>query len=67
MDHKFALWVNIVGLQAIPQNSPYSFKDHPSGYFFNAEKGRVLCEYQLVYISKGRGLFFFDLTPEKQV
>lgn len=67
MDHKFGLWVNSVGLQAIPPNSPYPLKDHPSGYFFNTDKGRVLREYQLVYITKGRGLFFSDSTPQKQV
>ena len=57
MDRKFGLWVNTVGYQSIPPDSPYPLKEHPSGYFFNAEKGRVLREYQLVYITKGRGLF----------
>jgi AraC-like DNA-binding protein len=67
MDRRFGLWVNTVGLQSIPPNSPYPLKDHPSGYFFNAKKGRVLGEYQLVYITKGRGLFSSESTPEKQV
>ena len=52
MDRKFGLWVNTVGYQSIPPDSPYPLKEHPSGYFFNAEKGRVLREYQLVYITK---------------
>ena len=67
MDRKFGLWVNTVGYQSIPPDSPYPLKEHPSGYFFNAEKGRVLREYQLVYITKGRGLFSSDSTSEKQV
>lgn len=67
MDRKYGLWVNSVGFQTIPPHSPYPLKDHPSGYFFNVEKGRVLPEYQLVYITKGRGLFTSDSTPEKQV
>ena len=67
MDQKFGLWVNTVGFQSIQPNSPYPLKDHPSGYFFNAQKGRVLREYQLVYITKGRGLFTSETTPEKQV
>lgn len=67
MDRKFGLWVNAVGYQSIPPDSPYPLKDHPSGYFFNADKGRVLREYQLVYITKGRGLFSSDSTQEKQV
>ena len=41
MDQKFGLWVNTVGFQSIQPNSPYPLKDHPSGYFFNAQKGRV--------------------------
>lgn len=66
-DRKFGLWVNTVGFQAIQPHTPYPLKDHPSGYYFNTKKGRVLHEYQLVYITKGRGLFSSDSTPEKQV
>lgn len=66
-DRKFGLWVNTVGFQSIRPDSPYPLHSHPSGYFFNAQKGRVLREYQLVYIVKGRGLFTSDTTPEKQV
>ena len=55
MDQKYGLWVNTVGFQSIQPNSPYPLKDHPTGYFFNAQKGRILREYQLVYITKGRG------------
>lgn len=67
MDRKYGLWVNTVGFQAIQPHSPYPLKDHPSGYYFNTLKGRVLREYQIVYITKGRGLFTSDSTPEKQV
>ena len=67
MDKKYGLWVNTVGFQSIPPDSPYPLKDHPTGYFFNAKKGRVLREYQLVYITKGRGLFYTEEGKEKQV
>lgn len=67
MDQKFGLSVNTVGFQSIQPNSPYPLKDHPSGYFFNAQKGRILPEYQFVYITKGRGLFTSDSMPETQV
>ena len=66
-DRKFGLWVNTVGCQSIPPGASYPSKEHPSGYFFNAEKGRVLREYQLVYITRGRGLFSSESTSEKQV
>ncbi len=67
MDRKFGLWVNTVGFQSILPDSPYPLKNHPSGYFFNTAKGRILREYQIVYITKGRGLFTSETTPEKQV
>lgn len=67
MDRKFGVWANTVGYQAIQPNSPYPLRNHPSGYFFNCQKGRVLREYQLVYITRGRGLFSSETTPEKQV
>lgn len=55
-DRKFGLSVNTVGFQAIAAGSPYPLTDHPNGYFFNALKGRVLREYQFLYITKGRGV-----------
>ena len=41
LDRKFGLWVTTVGYQSIPPDSPYPLKEHPSGYYYNAEKGRV--------------------------
>ena len=66
-DRKFGLWVNTVGYQSIPPQCAYPLRDHPSGYFFNAEKGRVLQEYQLVYIVRGRGTFASGSAAEQEV
>ena len=66
-DRKFGLYINTVGVQAIRPNSPYPIKDHPSGYLFNAKKGRILREYQLLYITKGKGTFASDGTPERNI
>ena len=54
------------GFQSI-RYSPYPVRNHPTGYFFNAQKGRVLREYQLLYITKGQGSFASDDTPDRQV
>ena len=40
---------------------------HPDAYYFTAQKGRVLHEYQLVYITKGRGTFASDTTPSVDI
>lgn len=66
-DRSFELSINTVGYQSIRPNSPYPVRNHPTGYFFNAQKGRVLREYQLLYITKGQGSFASDDTPDRQV
>ena len=42
MDQKYGLWVNTVGFQSIQPNSPYPLKDHPTGYFFNAQLSQII-------------------------
>jgi AraC-like DNA-binding protein len=66
-DRKFGLWVNTVGFECIPPNTPYPLKSHPQNYFFNAQKGRILHEYQLIYITKGKGVFSSESTARTEV
>ena len=66
-DRNFGLSINTVGFQSIRPHSPYPVRNHPSGYFFNAQKGRVLREYQLLYITKGQGSFASDDTQERTI
>ncbi len=64
-DKKFGVSVNTVGFQSILPNTPYPLADHPSGYFFNIQKGRILHEYQFVYITKGKGTISF--VPKEEL
>lgn len=59
-DKKFGMSVNTVGFQCIQPNTPYPLSNHPSGYYFNTQNGRVLREYQFLYITKGKGVLSFD-------
>lgn len=61
-DKKFGLTVNTVGFQPIPPNTEYPSTDHPKSYYFKPNNGRILSEYQIVYISKGKGFFSSDST-----
>ena len=61
-DKKFGLTVNTVGFQPIAPNAAYPSPEHPKSYYFTPNNGRVLSEYQIVYISKGRGSFSSDST-----
>ena len=61
-DKKFGLTVNTVGFQPIPPHSLYPSTEHPKNYYFHPGKGRILSEYQIVYISKGKGNFSSEST-----
>ena len=53
-----------IGMQEGLPGVPYPYGEHPPGYMFSTEKGRILQEYMLVYIYKGRGWFWSDHCPK---
>jgi AraC-like DNA-binding protein len=64
------LWdstVNTVGFEIIPGHSNYPMSGHPQGYSFNFERGRVLQEFQLLYVTKGGGLFSSAQIPNTAI
>lgn len=58
-DERWGLTVTTVGHQKIAGNESYPPKNHPHRYYFDIEKGRILNEYQLLYITDGNGVFTF--------
>lgn len=66
-DKKFGLTINTVGFQPIAPNTIYPSAEHPKSYYFNPEKGRILSEYQFVYISKGKGTFKSESTKKTNI
>lgn len=56
-DEAWGIAVNSVGRQKISENEEYPPQEHPKRYLFDTSKGRVLHEYQLLYITKGKGVF----------
>jgi AraC-like DNA-binding protein len=56
-DVLWGLIVNNVGSQSIEPGMPYPSANHPGRYLFSTKHGRKLNEYQLVYISGGKGYF----------
>lgn len=57
LDELWGLYANSIGSQTIQPNTQYPPKGHPSAYWFKPNVGRVLQEYQLLYITKGEGNF----------
>ncbi len=64
-DMSWGLVITTAGYQDIPPHSDYPSTNHPMRYGFSAKKGRVLNEYQLVYITRGGGKF--TSTSQKPV
>ncbi len=56
-DQTWGLSINSVGNQIISENEVYPPQNHPTRYLFNTQNGRILDEYQLLYITKGKGTF----------
>ncbi len=54
---EFGVQILNIGHNIHPPNKKYPDEDHPKGYYFNWEKGRYLKEYQIIFISKGKGIF----------
>jgi AraC-like DNA-binding protein len=55
-DRLWGLYLTTAGESRIPPGSTYPPRGHPGGYHFDWKRGRVLREYQFVYISAGRGV-----------
>jgi len=66
-DFKFGLSINTVGYQSIKPDSQYPLLQHPEGYFFNVQKGRILNEYQLIYITEGSGKLTLEQNEVIQI
>lgn len=56
-DHLWGNVITTVGFQHIGVHEPYPPANHPTRYLFSPRKGRLIEEFQLVYIVKGAGSF----------
>lgn len=56
-DEAWGLTILDAGYTHIARSATYPSKDHPSNYYFTWKNGRVLHEYQVIYITQGEGIF----------
>lgn len=66
-DRAWGLWVTAGGYTRIPPGVPYPPLLHPEGYQFEWRHGRVLNEFQFIYITRGRGAFESRPTGRRTV
>ncbi len=56
-DESWGLTVLNAGRTHIGASREYPFKTHPEHHNFNWNSGRILQEYQIIYITRGQGVF----------
>lgn len=66
-DLAWGLAVSCVGFQRVDPGETYPPQSHPASYCFNTSQGRVLDEYQIIYIVKGEGTFRSEHGGEHHV
>lgn len=62
-DIDWGLYVITTGFTKIPPSTPYPPFKHPDDHYFTWERGRVLSEYQIIYITRGKGTYEFEGKP----
>jgi len=55
-DKNWGIYLNVAGKATVIPNTIYPSSEHPTGYYFTWKKGRILQEYQLIYITEGSGI-----------
>ena len=56
-DAQWGLVVNTVGYDEVGPDESYPTRGHGDGYYFDIERGRILDEYQMLYLVEGEGVF----------
>ncbi len=54
-DKEWGIYLSVAGFTKNPPNATYPLFQHPAGYHFTWENGRTLDEFQISYITKGKG------------
>lgn len=66
-DEKWGMHVLNAGCNRICKHVDYPAHGHPAHHYFNWSTGRVLDEYQIIYIPAGNGIFESSNCDQLQV
>lgn len=68
VDEKWGLMAYTIGTQSVGPGEEYPPKNNIAKYLFNPGKGRIIAEYQLIYLTKGKGTFScYTLGNKKKI
>ena len=63
----WGLSISSIGFQSINPNENYPLKGHSAKYTFNPERGRIIDEFVMVYVTRGEGVFVSSNCPISQI
>lgn len=66
-DKSWGLYLLNAGCNRIDKSKACPPASHPTHHYFNLNKGRVFNEFQIIYMTKGEGIFESESCPEKKV
>ncbi len=66
-DKKWGIYLGGAGYTNVSPKIEYPLTNHPTHHYFHHSKGRRLSEYQLLYITKGEGIFESEISGSSKV
>lgn len=66
-EERWGTYVTTVGYSKTEPNDDYPNQVHPESHQLTWNRGRILNDYYIVFISKGKGLFSSGLTPPTEI
>jgi len=66
-DKRWGFYLTGAGHIKIEKNTDYPLKDNPSHHYFQWATGRRLSDYQILYITKGHGIFESEITSIRKI
>lgn len=66
-DKRWGIYITGAGHIHVEKQKEYPLIDDPSHHYFHWSTGRRLSEYQILYISKGQGIFESEVTGQRKI
>ena len=66
-DERWGMYVTTCGYSKVAAGMPYPPRKHPSSYEFTWDKGRILNDHQVIYITRGSGIFESSSAGKKKI
>lgn len=67
MEEKWGIYVTAAGYSKVEPFDNYPNQEHPTSHHLTWNRGRILNDYYLVFISKGKGIFASALTEPAKI